>query len=69
MRVLEQLSAGRQDVADPGTALDWSRMGPHGAVGAHPGLPWGVWASACMVLQMSWGMNAALSPLAASDFL
>lgn len=32
-----------QDVAEPGTALGWRRMGPLGAVGAHPGVPWGVW--------------------------
>lgn len=31
MRVSEQLDAGRQDVADAGTGLGWSRMGPHGA--------------------------------------
>lgn len=66
MRVSEQPSAGRQDVADPGIALGWGRMGPHGAVGAHPGMPWGAWGPVCVALQMSWGMNT-LSPLAASD--
>lgn len=69
MRVSEQPSAGRQeDMAYPGTALGWSRMGPHGAVGAHPGVPRGVWGSVCVSLQMSWGMHS-LSPWAASDLL